>query len=134
MPNIAKLTLNGVILNWEAKIKYLGVWICSEKRFQVDLSEVRRKFFTSVNSILSKYKYTNDLVKLELLESQCLPIILYATECINLNSSQIKEINSWWNSAYRKIFGYSKWESVKSLICALRKLDVLHLINFRILA
>ena len=45
--------------------------------------------------------------------------------------AQIKEINSWWNSVYRKIFGYNKWESVKSLISSLRRLDVLHLVNLR---
>ena len=85
----------------------------------------------SVNSILSKCKYTNEIVKLQLLESHCLPIILYATECIDLKKSDIKAINSWWNSVYRKIFGYNKWESVKKLICSLQRLDVPHLINLR---
>jgi hypothetical protein len=73
--NKANLTLNGISLTWEQKIKYLGVWICAGKSFQVDLFEVRRKFSASVNSILSKCKFTNDIVKLELLESQSIRTI-----------------------------------------------------------
>jgi hypothetical protein len=132
--NLASLTLNGNTLQWVDKLKYLGVWICADKYFNIDLSETRRKFFQSVNSILSKCKHTNELVKLQLLENHCLPILLYATECIHLKLSQIKEINSWWNSVYRKIFNYNKWESVKCLICSLQRLDVHHLINLRCLS
>jgi len=65
------------------------------------------------------------------MESHCLPILLYATECIDLKASQIKELNSWWNSVYRKIFGYNNWESVKELIYCLNRLDVARVINLR---
>ena len=85
----------------------------------------------SVNAILSKCNFTNEIVKLQLLESSCLPILLYATECCNLSVAQLKEINSWWNSIYRKIFGYNKWESVKCVIYFLNRLDIFHLINIR---
>lgn len=85
----------------------------------------------SINTILSKCKYNSDILKLELLEAHCLPILMYAVECINLTKVQIKEINSWWNSAYRKIFLYNRWESVKELIFRLGRLDVYHLINLR---
>ena len=71
------------------------------------------------------------MVKLQLLENHCLRILLYASECLHLKTADIKEINSWWNSVYRKIFGYNKWESVKGLICSLNRLDVHHLINLR---
>ena len=50
---------------------------------------------------------------------------------ISLPKSVISEMNMWWNSAYRDIFGYNKWESVKELICMLNRLDVHHLINLR---
>jgi len=66
-----------------------------------------------------------------LMESHCLPILLYATECVDLKASQIKELNSWWNSVYRKIFDYNKWESVKELIYRLNRLDTARIINLR---
>src|SRR6267154_1127406 len=76
--NLSHLTLGDVQLPWVDKIEYLGVTILRAKSFQIDLSTIRRKFFISTNSILSKCSYTSDFVKLYLLESHCLPILLYA--------------------------------------------------------
>jgi len=81
--NLSHLTLGDVQLPWVDKIEYLGVTILRAKSFQIDLSTIRRKFFISTNSILSKCSYTSDFVKLYLLESHCLPILLYATESLN---------------------------------------------------
>lgn len=129
--SIGSLYINDSKLEWVKQVKYLGVWICFGKSFSIDLSETRRKFFMSVNCIISKCKYTSDLVKLELIESHCLPILLYATESLNLNKADLRVINVWWNSVYRRIFGYNKWESVKEVICLLGRLDLLHLVSIR---
>jgi len=56
---------------------------------------------------------------------------MYALESLNVKSEQLKQINSWWNSVYRKIFGFNKWDSVKELICLLGRLDLLHMVNVR---
>ena len=39
--------------------------------------------------------------------------------CLELSLSALRELGVFWNDAFRKIFGYSKWESVKllQLIC-----------------
>jgi len=37
------------------------------------------------------------------------------------------ELNACWNSVYRKVFGFNKWESVKSFICGLGRLDFHHI-------
>ena len=116
-------------IQWTDSIKYLGVKLITGKRFRVDLSECRRKFFATVNSLFNKCKFTSDVVKLELLESHCLPVLLYSVDCLNLDTVQVKELNSWWNSVYRKIFNYNKWESVKEVIHLMGRLDLLHLIN-----
>jgi len=128
---IEPMIISGSQVQWVDKIKYLGITLSSAKRLTVDYKEIRRKFFVCVNTIFSKCKYTSDIVKLELLESQCLPILLYSIECLNLNDVQLREINSWWNSVYRKIFGYNKWESVKEIICLFGRLDVLHIVVMR---
>ena len=65
-------------------IKYLGIVIKSDKMFNIDLKDTRRKFFLSFNSIINKYKYASDIVKLELLESHCLPTLMYSLECLSL--------------------------------------------------
>ena len=33
--------------------------------------------------------------------------------------------------AYRRVFGYNKWESVRQLICMLGRLDLVHLAQLR---
>ena len=125
------MTLSSGTIAWADKIKYLGIWICAGKKFTIDLSECRRKFCTCVNSILNKAKLTSDLLKLQLMESYCLPILTYAIECFNLNMTDLAQINYWWNSVYRKIFCYNKWESVRLLICKLQRLDFINIFYLR---
>ena len=125
------MNINDNIIQWTDKLKYLGISIVSGVKFTIDFSETRRKFFVSVNTILSKCKYSSDLVKLELMECYCLPILLYGLDCMNIKVPQLKEINSWWNCVYRRIFGFNQWESVKEVIFYLGRLDVHHLVNMR---
>ena len=102
------LLLAGRPIHWVDKVKYLGLWICTNKAFTVDLAPIRRKFFIAVNSIINNTKSTSELVRLQILETQCLPILTYAIESLNLNLRSIREMNSWWNVVYRKCFGYNK--------------------------
>ena len=63
--------------------------------------------------------------------THCLPVITYVVGSLNLLSSQYKEINSWWNSVYRKIVNYDKWDSVRELIFYLERLDYKSLYNIK---
>ena len=47
------ILIKGAIMTWVDRVKYFGVVIVHAKNFTVDLSDMRRKFFVSVNSILS---------------------------------------------------------------------------------
>lgn len=125
------MTLSGNTVVWTDKIKYLGVHVPAGSTFTVDLSDIRRKFFSAVNYILSNSSYFGDIVKLDLMEKHCLPLLLYCTEILDLSVKQISELNSWWNAVYRRIFGYHKWESVRELIRNLGRLDFKHLLNVR---
>jgi len=75
------MLLGSMPITWTDKIKCLGDWVRSHKFFKLDFSEVRRKCFMSVNSNLYKSKNCSDLVKLQLIEAHCLPIITCALEC-----------------------------------------------------
>jgi len=48
-----------------------------------------------------------------------------------LDNKQLQSMNFWWNSVFRKIFGYFKWESVRNLICSLQKLNLMYIENVR---
>jgi hypothetical protein len=121
----------GSQIEWSEKMKYLGVTVKSGCKFAIDVAELRRTFFISVNSILSHCSYTSDIVRLELIEKHCLPILLYCIESLRLDDSALRQLNVWWNMVYRKIFGFNKWESVKNLIFMLQRLDLHHMVNLR---
>ena len=46
----------------------------------------------------------------------------------------MKVLNCCWNSVYRKLFNYNKWESVKHLIHLLGRLDIHRIINILFIA
>ena len=110
-------------LEWCTEFKYLGINFKSGKSLSVDLTECRRKFFSAANRILAKTKFCNEMVKLYLIENYCLPLLTYAIESLPIKDKQLKEINSWWNSIYRILFNYNKWESVSELIFYLGRLN-----------
>ena len=78
--NPPDLTLDNHTIPWVDKIKYLGILIKSDVKFAIDASDCRCKYFVSVNTIMSKCSLACDMVKLKILESQCLPILLYGSE------------------------------------------------------
>jgi len=80
---------------------------------------------------MSKCSLACDMVKLKILESQCLPILLYGSESGIFDDHVLTMLNCCWNSVYRRIFGYFRWESVRNVMSALNKLNVLHLVNLR---
>ena len=85
----AVMFIGGSPISWVDKVKYLGIHLSAGISFEIDINEMRRKFFVAVNCIISKCKFTSDMVKLQLLESHCLPILLYAAECLNYSLMQL---------------------------------------------
>jgi len=105
-------------------VKCLGINFISSKTFTLDLSQMKRKYFGCVNSILNHSCGASELVKLHLLENYCYPVLSYALECFNLKSACIQHLNACWNSAYRRIFGFKPWESVRELISCLERMNL----------
>ena len=60
-------------------------------------------------------------------ESYVLPTLTYATAAIKLSETQIASLNACWNSVYRRIFHFNRWESLKCFIRGLGRLDFRHL-------
>jgi len=70
------------------------------------------EFYSACNCVLSNSHCTNELIQLQLQESYCLPILTNAFPGLRANASQVRELSVCWNSVYRKIFHYNRWESV----------------------
>jgi len=55
-----------------------------------------------------------------------MPLITYGCEALNFNGHIIHQLSVCWNNAYRRIFYYNSWESVKALQFYCGRLDFHH--------
>ena len=130
---IAVMSLGDVLLKWVKNFKYLGIQFIADTGLKVDLKQTKISFYTSVNRILGSARTIDDIVKLQLMESYCLPVLSYATYAVRLTNQQLSSINICWNSVYRRIFGFATRQSVRVLINGLGRLDFIHLRKYWIL-
>ena len=105
---IENMRLSNSSVGWSPSFKYLGVTFNCGVNMTVDTDIIKRKFYASCNCILGNASFLTELVKLQLLESYCLPVLLYATTAYDLSLNQLNDLNVGWNSVYRRIFGFNK--------------------------
>jgi len=81
--------------------RYLGVTLCSGKCFGVDLRSGKSNLYSSFNSIFhSATSYQNELVVLHLVFAYCKPYLLYGSECMDVNVTQIRGVEHTWQLLY----------------------------------
>ena len=97
------MSLCNDVISWANAFKYLGVNFIASRKLSIDTIPIKRKFFVACNCILGKAKCLDDLIKLSLMESYCLPILTYATVSMKMSQVQINDLNACWNSVYRRI-------------------------------
>ena len=112
---MSKLYLGLSALNWVSSCKYLGVMFIAGTMLTVDTSYMKRRFYASCNSLLNNFKSVDEVVKLHLVKSFCLPLLTYCIAALDMRKSDIKELAVCWIDAFRKNFHYHRWESVKDL-------------------
>ena len=81
----------------------------------VDCSVIKRKFYAACNSIFYSCKHTDELIKLQIMKSYCLPLLTYCVGAIELPKYKVNELSVCWNDCFRKIFKFHRWESVKEV-------------------
>jgi exonuclease III len=123
--------LNGSIVKWGTKAKYLGVqFLCNSGL--VDVSDSLRKFYGQFNNIMSVLgKHRNEMVAVHLVKTYCLPSLIYGCEGWMLNTSSLQRINVAWNNCFRRIFSCCYRESVKPLQFFCECLPISYLIDQR---
>ena len=114
-------------IEWVESVKYLGVTISGGASLSFCNNLTKRNFFAACNCIYAHAKQLDELIHLLLQESYCLPILTYAAAVVKYSVKQEDDLNACWNSEFRKIFGFNKWESVKSFISGLGRLDLHHI-------
>ena len=116
--------LNNESIEIVHKWKYLGCHICSGKELvfsgQADLFSFRR----SANSIVSVLRKPSEQVSMTLLYTFAVPILTYAAEVKLFPNSEMNDCHVALNDAIRRIFGYNRWESIRTLREGLGYLDI----------
>ena len=92
-----------------------------------DISELNHKFCSACTCIYSNSHNPNELLQLQLQESYSLPILTYCTAAVKLSDTNLNHLNACWNSVYRRLFGFHRWESVRSCINGLSRLNFHHI-------
>jgi hypothetical protein len=99
------IILNQERLSWVSEIRYLGVFIRSFNSFKISLDEARKKFFISSNSIFSKVNRQQINVVLSLIQSYCIPILLYGLEAVSINKTDRVRLENPYTMVFNKLFG-----------------------------
>ena len=96
--------MNGNKVEWAEEWKYLGVMLKSAKQFNC------------ANSILGIDGRSNDMVKLRLIESHCIPLLTYAIAIVHVADwDERRQLRVAYNFVFRKIFCYRWSQSVSML-------------------
>ena len=99
------LILDGQNLDYVSEFKYLRVFVQSGNYFTCSLNHTKLKFYRCFNSIYNKAKSaSSEIICINLLKSQCLPLILYATEAISPSARDMLVLDKLINRAVSKIF------------------------------
>jgi len=110
------MSFGGQPLLLSKSLKYLGVNFLSGLHCICDIDYISCKFYCASNCVFAYYNGLSQLMQLYLQQSFCLPILQYAYGSLRLSDSQIKSLNVCWNTVFRKIFHFNRWESVSSFI------------------
>jgi hypothetical protein len=111
---------------WVDHFKHLGVVFNACGALTVDTSFIKRKFYASLNSVLVGCS-SAEQVKVQLIKSFCQPLLTYCIGALELSVSAVNKLSVCWNNAFRKIFQYKCWESVKQLQYFCGCLDFKHM-------
>ena len=100
------IMINNLAIGRNTELKYLGIVICSNVKFAIKVQPIRQKFFKSINGIFGKVGLrTSERVLCSLANSICVPILLYATESVNLNTRDLNSLNQAYIQIFAKNFG-----------------------------
>jgi hypothetical protein len=107
--------IGGERINWVTECNYLGVNVCSGRKFRTNCEDRRRKFCVAANSIMS-HNLLSEECFMYVLRTQCIPILTYGAGVWRCNSEALRGIGVTFNNAVRKVFHYRKFESVKDIL------------------
>ena len=114
------ILLNKSAIPWVDQWPYLGIMVKSGLKFDCCVKDKISSFYRALNAIIRIDGNADELVRLRLLESHCLPILTYGIEILHVsNRDERRQLRVAYNSIFRNIFKFTYHESVTELQHAL---------------
>ena len=109
------LYLHGTELEFVDKLIYLGITITTGSTYSISSPKPLTTFYRSANSILNVSRRPSECVQLHILYAISVPHLTYACDVVDFPPREMNRLHVALNDAIRKIFSFSRWESVKTL-------------------
>ena len=104
LPELIPLYVNGVLVNYESSLKYLGFHIVAGVHFSFSVSEDLKKFYRAANSVLGVLSKPSEHILMNLLYTNCVPILIYGCNVKVLSGNDMGHCNTAVNNCIRHIF------------------------------
>ena len=99
------VTVNGQQLLWVTSCRYLGVFLVASRYFKCSFENARKAFYRASNTVFGRVgRLASEEVVLKLLQSKCLPVILYGLDVCPLNASDKHTLDFVLTRTLMKIF------------------------------
>jgi hypothetical protein len=128
---LPQLSLNGEWLKWVSRIRYLGVWICCDRVFNVDISANSTKFMGCTYGILQKCGTVSEEVRWNVIKHSSEPILFYGVDVLQLKSEQVHKLSVVYNNAVRRCFNLPRNRTVRDILFFTGSLPVKIALNQR---
>ena len=125
------LFLNGESIEYVKEWRYLGALVVSGPTFSFSPRNDLRNFYASFNSIYNSHTRPSEMVLMHLLYSKCVSNLTYAADVKEYSSTEMTKCNTALNDAVRRIFGFNRWESIRSFRAGLGYPDLFTLFHKR---
>ena len=77
----------------------------SAKKFKINLQNRKQNFFRALNAIFGKIGGSaSTSVVISLVESYCVSVLLYGSDCVELNKSMLQSLENAYSQLYSKLF------------------------------
>ena len=100
---------------WRSWPTVLGTTLKSGSRFGFSARPDVASFFRATNSLVHSLPGVHEHVLVSLIYQNCVPILTYACAVKDYSASDMSNCNVAVNNALRRAFGFSRWESIRTL-------------------
>ena len=109
------LSIKGHQVEFVQEWKYLGTTIISGNTLDFSARADVTNFFRASNAIMGTLNGAHEHTLLQLVYSNCVPILTYASSVKLFSADEMLYCNKALNDVLRKIFGFRDWRSIRVL-------------------